>query len=389
MKSRKNYGRKIKRNKLNLYPKKKTKAQKILGAVLTVILLLAIAFFGYCLGKPLLNYFDNNTELGDTPEWTPPEDSTPEEEVVSPEITTAPAETTTTVTEKPVNNGNIYATEVPSAALTNSAALSAYAAKSSAEGFTAAVILMKDDKGNLRYATNLESLQGTEAVIGTLTAEEISSVLKENGLTPIAKVSTLADNGGCIAIPDMSYKIVNEENVSWLDYSAGAPTRWANPESQATKDYIKAITDELIAAGFSEIIQTNIIFPNFQPYDREYIAGKYFDANRYKMLSGVVAEKAYIEVKAEDILSGTTEVLKNKELKNKVLVRISREAFTGEEGYPAEAGSLLEVVMSKAKSKQGSYQFIPLVNGKEFTTDEIKSMKKSAESMGYKEFFIG
>jgi hypothetical protein len=78
LKSRKNYGKRIKRNKLNLYPKKKTKGQKVFYTVITIVVLLAIVFFGYCLGKPLLNYFENNTELGDAPEWSPPAGSTSE-----------------------------------------------------------------------------------------------------------------------------------------------------------------------------------------------------------------------------------------------------------------------------------------------------------------------
>lgn len=389
MKSRKSYGRKIKRNKLNLYPKRKTKAQKILHTVLMIILLLLIAFFGYCLGKPLLEYFEKNAGLNETPVWTPPAEST-SQAAVSEEVTTTPVETTTAATTvRPVEKEYTYAVEIPSAALANSSALSAYAAKSAAEGCTAAIVLLKDEKGYLRYASQLEILQGTEVITGTLTAKEICSVLESKGLIPVAAISTLSDNAGCAAIPDMSYKVIDEENISWLDYSSGTPVRWANPENKATVDYIGSIVGELRAAGFSEIIQTNIIFPDFQDYDREYIAGRYFDPNRYKMLMGVVTENAYIEVNGVDIVSGNSEILRNKELRNKVVVRINKEDFPAESGYPAEAASLLEMVMNKATGKYSNLQLIPLINRTGFSEDDIEKMHKAAENMGYKEFFIG
>lgn len=391
MKSRKNYGRKIKRNKLNLYTKRKTKAQKILYTIFAVILLLGLVFFGYCLGKPLLEYFENNASLSDTPEWTPPEEDTEPSQTSAPsEMTAVPVETTLPAgTEAPEESGRTYAVGVPSSALANSPALSAFAAKSAADGFTAAVVLLKDNDGNVRYASELEQLKGSDAVTGTLTAEEISRILTENGLTPFAAISVLSDNAGCIANPDMSYKLIDEETVSWLDYTKNPPVRWVNPESRAAADYVTAMINELKAAGFSEIIQTNIVFPDFQEYDRSYIAGKYFSADRYKMLTRVIAENAYIEVNAADVLSGTAEVLKNKELKNKILVRISKEDFPAEKGYPASASSLLEVIMSKASSKYSGFRFSPLISGTDFSAAELEEMQKISYEMGYTEFFIG
>lgn len=392
MKKRRNYGRKIKHNKLNLYPKKKTKAQKILSIVLMVIVLLAIAFFGYCLGKPLLDYFENNL-VKDEYEWTPPADKT-EQTTTQPVETTIPeTEPTTAMTEEPVQVESIYAVTVPASALANSSALSAYAAKSSAEGFTAAVVQLKDSNGNLRYASELEILKDSEVVTGTLSAKEISSVLRKNGLVPVASIATLTDNLGCKAIPDMSYKIIDEEGVSWLDYKNGTPVRWANPESKATTDYINAVVSELKAGGFEGIVQTNIIFPDFQDYDREYIAPKYFETNRSKLLTGVIAEDAYIEINAREVLNGrttgTAELLRNKGIKNKILLRINRSEFNAENGYPVSAGSLVEVIMSEAEAKYGSFEFLPLINGKDFQTEEIAAIRETLDKMGYKEFFIG
>ncbi len=398
MKSRKNYGKKIKRNKINLYPKRKSKAQKIAGTVLLSVVLLGITFLGYCLGKPLLDYFENKPAESGTPVWTPPVEpaETSETEEQLPIVTTAEAsETTTTPPVTVPVNESVYAVTVPSSALLNSASLSTFAAKSASEGFTAATVLLKDNSGNLRYASEIETVKGTDAVIGSLTASEISKVLKDNGLTPIAVVSALSDNAGCEVNPDMSYKLIDEANVSWLDYTSGTPVRWANPENEATILYLKAVKDELTAAGFEEVVETNIIFPDFQEYDRKYIAARYFGADRYKMLLGAAQHYSVIEVNAEDIITGqlskTAEVLKNKSAlgDKKVIVKISRSAFPPENGYPADAGGLLEVVMVQAEAKATGFELVPMISGKDFSADDIKNMKKTAEEIGYKEFYIG
>ncbi|MBQ8411117.1 MAG: hypothetical protein IJX15_05235, partial [Ruminiclostridium sp.] len=90
MKKRKNYGRKIKKKKINLYPKKKTKAQKIIYTVLTLILLLGIGFLGFCLGKPIIEYIEKNKGKSDEPVWTPPAQTT-EAAKTLPDTTTAPS----------------------------------------------------------------------------------------------------------------------------------------------------------------------------------------------------------------------------------------------------------------------------------------------------------
>lgn len=399
MKSRKNYGRKIKRKRINLYPKRKTKAQKIAGSVLLGVVVLGITFLGYCLGKPLLEYFENNPDADSAPVWTPPDEpvetSGTEKEVTAVTTTETSEATTTTAPAVIPAAQSVYAVTVPSSALLNSASLSTFAAKSASEGFTAATVLLKDNTGKLRYISEIETVKGTDVITGKLTASEISKVLKDNGLKPIAVVSALSDNAGCAANPDMSYKLINEEGVSWLDYTTETPVRWANPESEATLTYLKAVKDELTAAGFEGVIETNVIFPDFQDYDRKYIAARYFSSDRYKLLLGAAEHYPVIEVNAEDIITGqlskTAEVLKNKSAlgDKKIIVKISRSAFPPENGYPADAGGLLEVVMVQAEAKATGFELIPMITGKEFSADDIKNMKETAEKTGYEDFYIG
>ncbi len=395
MKKRKNYGRKIKRSKINLYPKKKTKAQKILGTVLLIVLILGIVFLGYCLGKPLLDFIEKSSDPGDnTPAWTPPANTAQGAEI--PEDTAAdtdsPAQTTTPA---PVETPDIHAVSVPVSALQNSASLSTFASKVSAEGYTAAIVNMKNNSGYLLYKTDVAPVKDSEAVLGMMTAAEICGILEQNGLVPVAEVSVLSDNKGCQLNSDMCYKIVDEPTVSWLDYfSTGEPVRWTDPSSEAAVTYNKAVTDELKAAGFEKIIQTDIVFPPFQEYDREYIAAEYFASDRYKMLENVIFDDTAVCVDAKDIIinsmTGTAEVLKNKTrlTQNIVIVKIDREAFTAEGGYPADAAALLEDVMAQCEVKCMGMELLPMIEKADFSPDEIKAMHSAAENAGYSDFYI-
>lgn len=396
LKKRKNYGRKIKRSKINLYPKKKTKAQKILGTILLVVLILAIVFLGYCLGKPLLDFIEKSSgQTDNSPAWTPPADTSQSEEIpedTAPEITTSAAETTA---PPPVEAPDIHAVSVPVSALQNSASLSAFASKAASDGYTAATVTMKNSSGYLFYNTDVSAVKDSKAVIGMLTASEICGILKQNGLVPLAEISVLSDNKGGEINGSMCYKIVDEPTVSWLDYfSTGEPMRWSDPSNEATVTYNKAITDELTAAGFEKIIQTDIIFPPFQEYDREYIASGYFSADRYKMLENVVFDNTAVCVDAKDILinsmTGTAEVLKNKTklTQNEIIIKIDRGAFTAEDGFPADAAALLEDIMAQCEVKCMGMELVPMIEKADFSPDEIKAMHSAAGNAGYNDFYI-
>lgn len=69
MDKRRRYGRKIKKTK-NLYRKKRSAGQKIFGTVALIVALSAIAFLGFCIGKPLLDYI-GSVGKEKPEEWTP------------------------------------------------------------------------------------------------------------------------------------------------------------------------------------------------------------------------------------------------------------------------------------------------------------------------------
>lgn len=394
---RNKYGTKIKRTK-NLYRKKKTRAQKIVGTVLLIIAIAAVFFIGYCLGKPLLDFFEKNAAR-ENPQWTPPTVSATEPPIVENEASGTDKQeiTATTVGEENIPqaaNSGYFAVTAPSSALSNTTSLAAFAAKSKSEGYSAVIVVMKDSGGYLHYRSELEELEETGIVLGSLRPNEIVKTLSDNGLLAIASVSVLSDNAGCVAFPDMSYKIKNEPSMSWLDYSTGTDIRWANPASEATVNYNNAIVGELKSAGFTEIQLTDLVFPELHPYDKEYLSDEYFAADRYKMLEELVHDGAYVEMTAADVISSetgrTAELLSDMNfLRGKqIVLRIERNSFPTEEGYPADAVGLVEDILARVQRKTVGLTVIPEVKSADYTSDELAAVKECIEKAGYSACFV-
>lgn len=386
MKNRRRYGRKIKRSRTNLYKRKKTAAQKAVGTVLLVIGICAAVFLGYCLGKPLLEFFEKSAER-EEPEWTPPAPATTPAET-EPDA----ADTTTeagTEEAKPAPEEKTRAITAPSTALLNSASLSAFAARAKSGGYNTVLFELKDESGYLHYASPTAAAMNGELILSPLTAAEISETVLGAGLTPIAAVSVLSDDAGCRANPDLSYKIMGED-ISWLDYSSGTPVRHVNPESKAAGEYLRAIVGELNDAGIAVVIK-DLAFPDFQPYDREYIAGKYFEESRSALLAALVPENVPVEMLAEDVLAEkygrTAELLREKSFTERenasIAVRIRRESFPTSEGYPADAAGLIEDLLARIHAKTGAVAVIPVIEGGGFSAAELSSIQELLSDRSY------
>ncbi len=386
MKNRRRYGRKIKRSKTNLYKRKKTPAQKAFGTVLLIIGVCAAVFLGYCLGKPLLEFLEKAAER-EQPEWTPPVTSTTPAET-EPDGTDAPDAAETEET-KPAAEEKTKAITAPSTALLNSSSLSAFAVRAKNDGYNTVLFELKDEGGCLHYASPTAAAMSEELILSPLTAAEISETVLNAGLTPIAAVSVLSDDAGCRANPDLSYKIVGE-NVSWLDYSGDMPIRHVNPESKAAAEYLNAIVGELNDAGITVLLK-DLAFPDFQPYDRRYIAEKYFEESRSALLAALVPENVPVEMLAEDVLAEnygrTAELLRERSFTSRenasIAVRIRRESFPTSEGYPADAAGLIEDLLARIRLKTGAVTVIPVIESGGFSAAELSSIQKLLTDRSY------
>lgn len=401
MKKRKNFGTKIKHTR-NLYRPKKTKAQKIISTVLLIIGLAALAFVGFCLGKPILDFFgrdngDNEikwtpsatvTEASETEAVTEAPETEPVTEAVTEAVTTPVTEET--VMEEPVIIDGFKAYSLPSGALSNKASLSSALAGARVSGYNSAVILLKDKNGYFHYKSEIEGVEEHELIKGDMTLSEITEVFKGNGIIPIAEISVLKDNAGAAAFPEISYKCYGED-VSWLDYKSGdEPVRWIRPDSEESVSYIGKIYDEITASGITEIIYSELVFPPIQGYDREYLSPDYFGSKRFTMLHGFLKPGILVEIRAEDIVSEkygrTAEILGDISALSdvKIALVIDRESFPTEEGFPAAYNNLIEDATAYITSKiGGNIPIVPVINSSYVAeAEEILGIK------GYKDYIV-
>ena len=397
MKKRKYFGKKIRHTK-NIYRPKKTKSQRIAGTVILIVALAALAFVGFCLGKPILDFFGRDKSDNEI-KWTPSASVTkaPETEAVTETpVTEAVTEAvTTTTTEEPVSEEPVIvdgykAFTLPSGALSNRASLSSALAEAKNSGYNSAVILLKDESGYFHYKSEIEGLEENKLIKGSMTLSEIAEIFGEIGVTPIAEISVLKDNAGAIAFPEISYKCYGED-VSWLDYKSGdEPIRWIRPDSEASVAYIGRIHDEITASGITEIIYRKLVFPPLQGYDREYLSPDYFGDNRYSMLQSFLKPDVLVEIRAEDIVSeeygSTAEILKDiSALGNtRIALVIDRDSFPPEEGFPAAYKNLVEDATAYIASKiGGNITIVPVINSSfAAEAEEILRIK------GYKDYIV-
>lgn len=254
---------KIKHHKYNLYNKKKSKGKQALTIILMIVIVIALCVVGYGLGKPLMDYFSGKTK----PEVTTPSTSSaalPTEE--ADELTVEAADTKESEPEdEPQPPVGVY--EISIASMKNEATLKNALASAKAQGYETVLMTLKTDGGQFLYKTEVEAMRyATTNVVGSLTAKEIADIVKAQGMTAYAAVSTLKDPlTGDYAV-DMRYN--TSDGYGWLDaaYDKGGKS-WLSPFEQSTISFMADITSELAGAGFERIILCDVMYPMFKDVD--------------------------------------------------------------------------------------------------------------------------
>ena len=262
MKKKKN-AIKIKRSKVNLYNKRKSKRKQVLTIVITAVAACALGVLGFGLGKPLLEYFSGKNNSSDSSAWTPPES-----EASSSEITVeSSSQTSSEVISEPLPEmTDVYF--LPEDAALSSAALNGALAAAKTAGAKTVAVTLKNETGNFLYNSAIKQLAERDIVTGTLSAEQICRAIKDAGFVPAAKISTLKDRlCGYKNVTDGGYRIV-DSGVTWhddRDEKGGKP--WLSPFKMQTLQFIGEITEELSSAGFRHIIAVNTMYPKFHKED--------------------------------------------------------------------------------------------------------------------------
>ena len=268
---------KIKHHKYNLYNKKKSKFRQILTIAVTVAAACVLGVVGYGIGKPIVNYFQNKeqyTSNGDSSSYVSggavsTADSSTEsssDNVSSAEssaVSSSVGDTVSSIVPAEETKEKMYF--LPENAAASSDSLKSALAAAKSLDCTVAVITLKDSEGLFYYKSNLEVIKDADIINGSLTAQQISSVISDVGFTPAARISTLKDKSSMRYI-DGGYNIVG--GGGWIDnYADKGGKPWLSPFQNETVNYIGSITQELSAAGFKHIICAETMYPTFHGID--------------------------------------------------------------------------------------------------------------------------
>jgi hypothetical protein len=397
-------GRKIRRSK-SLYKRRKGSARKFLEIAVMLVVVCGLGFVGWTVGKAIQDYFgENGQHTGDGVLDVPVDIDIPDEPPYGEED--EPDEPYTP-------SAGFNAVVLPSTALRNMTSLSSQIEQAKNNGFNAVVLELKDSVGNLNFASTFPQIQNSDIINeNSLTAAQIFAAFEGTGITPVVRINTLLDRLSPSAVDDSSY-VFEAGGGRWLDDTIERGGKlWANPFLQGTRDYHAFIVDELVNAGFSDIILANTIFPFFRNYDVG-VLGSQFTApsTRFEGLVGfaLALEAAkgeanlFLEMTVADVIefpsfSSSAELLRGKsELDGfNLLLVFNRDDFgeeyrTGEMStavLPSEASALVSLVYKQAANHTGDFNIIPYLSREGLTDREITEILQTFGELKFESFVI-
>lgn len=326
-------GRKVYRT--NSYEKKK-RLKRALRILLGLIVIAALVFVGYSVGKPILNYLNKENENTDKVEepWTPPAvtsevTETSDTSQNSLDVSAEPSETVAS-SDNIINSTGLTAYILSEDALSDPSQFSALIDQVKADGYTAVSVTLKAKGGKIYYSTASTMAKSDEnAVVGNMPIQQIASLIKNSGLKMIAELNILEDNNRYGEYRDGSYHAL--DGSTWLDTAAdkgGKP--WLSPFDDDTKEMVRFMANEVSAAGFDYITVSGLTFPTFRNSDLNLLGDTVKDTNRYKALielANIVQTaanehntKTFIRTNAADIIYGRAEIFKPSELSGYTLL---------------------------------------------------------------------
>lgn len=402
-------GRKIYRTRAG---NRKRRTRNFFKALFMIIILAALVFVGYSVGKPIYKYFTERSDKDSAEEtvpWTPPvmpddTDGSGAESGGVPEET-AEAEKDTDENRKL----DFSAYQLPETALASDTDLKNVLENAKGSGYTAVVVTLKAEGGKIYYKTSSQMAQSADgAVAGDMYAGQISALIRNAGFIPIAKVNILEDHNWYGEYKTGAYRFEGSTST-WLDNAAangGKP--WLSPFDTDTQSYAAYLANEVSSAGFDHIIFDGIVFPPFRNSDLNYVGAIVKDPEKYKTLISIadISAKAaetngssvMVTVDAGEIIGGKSDLFKPAELTVKT---VSVEYFpnaientaliNGEEVALSEltAYDKAKTVFSEVKRLAGDeITIVPAIRQTDFSQADFSETISAFMDLGFASYII-
>ncbi len=254
MSSRKNKGYKIKDYGRIFDGSERKRKKRTRNTIIFVVVIILLVFLGYSMAGPVKNLL--NGEKTDVSSSS----STP----TSSQITSSSMASSETEKEFFEDEALISAACLTREIAADETKLSAFLDNIKKLGYNSVVIELKDEAGNIYFATKNEMAASVGAVsAASIDASALITKIKAAGLTPIAEIHAFKDktatkNG------DAKIKYQGKEGWSWFDSANGKP--WLNPYSDAAQGYITSLATELVDFGFENVMVSSIMFPQVSSF---------------------------------------------------------------------------------------------------------------------------
>lgn len=430
----------MKRKKKIFRPKRRYRIKRRNNNVLKIVMgaaaVAALVFVGYSVAGPISTFISEHRSVQeDTGEWTPTESDASDDELtadntVSDEKDTVvslpePVETdanevqTTTMastvtepvqTEPEIRTGGA-AYMLSEESMADMVSLEAELDEVMSSGCSAVIFPVKTEGGIFHYATEIELVhtvyEGADPIASDITANELVQAANSRGLRAVALVSVLNDNNRYGDYRDGSYR--TEDDDAWLDASpdkGGKP--WLSPFDDVTVQYCSDIVRELAAAGFTEIIADDFIFPEFRSSDIELI-GEYVEpySDRYLALTGLAQSmteagseagmSVMLRITANSIIKGYSELFDPDELAGcSIIIDYSENNISRTMVYKDDEVVLgdmeiyekISAVFGAVSSCCDGIATQVIVERDSMTADEFDDAVRAITALGYDKYYV-
>lgn len=282
------------------------------GVILAALGLLAVAFIGWSVYGPVSDFISGRLSAG--PSSSSASESEREEETPS----SAPDGSQPEQTPEPAGTDfrNLRAAYLPAAFLADETALQSTLERLQTKGISAVVYDAKDAVGQVLYTSGNERVAAAEAMAAApYDLEKVSSLLKKNGFTGIARVYAFKDHTASRTLMEAGVKYMDTDWL-WLDNSREAGGRsWLNPYSELARMYVADVALECVEKGADAVMLDGVHFPTGLGLELASYGSGSASKTRQEVLSGFVEDtRELVEEKGGELIvsaSGSAMLLAN------------------------------------------------------------------------------
>lgn len=240
---------------------KRRNVGKIVGTVLTVLLVPALVVAGYYAASYMMTAGPSSSSA--------PSEPTPESTAPTNGESSDPgpvSEPDTPIDPEPSVKG-LRLFYLPVSALQNLDAWNDRLEAAVAAGYNGVLFDLKQADGQMRYVSATElAVAAQTASADALSLDELKAaadVLRSKGLTPVPRLHAFQDHLAAARLATAKITVAGSPNASWYDNDpSNGGKRWLNPYAADARRFITGLSAELKEAGFRLLMLDSVQFPN-------------------------------------------------------------------------------------------------------------------------------